>query len=165
MTLSEESPTGQAATRTTIEVRDLRHAHLDEVTRIDALHSGKRKPRYWKRVFEDFLDRAPGPLRVGLAAEDGERLIGYLLGEVRAFEFGSEPCGWVFAAGVDPRHARKGVASALVEEACERFRRSGVSRVRTMVLRNDVGVLSFFRANGFVGGSFVQLERDLEDQA
>ena len=33
-----------------------------------------------------------------------------------------------------------------------------------MVARNRVDVLSFFRANGFVGGSFVQLERDLLEQ-
>jgi ribosomal protein S18 acetylase RimI-like enzyme len=135
------------------------------MVRIDALHSGESKPEYWSRVLDAFLDTGSGPLRVGLAAEEDERLVGYLLGEVRAFEFGSEPCGWVFAVGVDPRQARAGVASALLEEACRRFRRAGVSRVRTMVRRNDVGVLSFFRANAFVGGSFVQLERDLEDPA
>jgi hypothetical protein len=32
-----------------------------------------------------------------------------------------------------------------------------------MVQRADVPVLSFFRANGFVGGSFVQMELDLPD--
>ncbi len=147
----------------TIVVRDLRHDHLDEVIRIDAVHTGEKKPRYWNRVFQDFLDVGREPLRVGLTAEADGRLLGYLLGEVRAFEFGSEACGWVFAVGVDPRDARAGVASALLEEACVRFRRAGVTRVRTMVGRSEVGVLSFFRANGFVGGSFVQLERNLEE--
>ena len=151
--------------RTSIEVRELSDAHLDEVIRIDALHSGERKPDHWSRVLGNFLDPGPGPLRVALAAVEGARLAGYLLGEVRAFEYGSEPCGWVVAAGVDPREARTGVASALLDEACDRFRRAGVSRVRVMVRRNDVDVLSFFRANAFVGGSFVQLERDLEEQA
>jgi len=151
------------AVPTTIVVRDLRHDHLDEVIRIDAVHTGEKKPRYWNRVFQDFLDVGREPLRVGLTAENEERLVGYLLGEVRAFEFGSEACGWVFAVGVDPEDARRGVASALLEEACVRFRRAGVRRVRTMVGRSDVNVLSFFRANGFVGGSFVQLERNLEE--
>ena len=40
----------------------------------------------------------------------------------------------------------------------------GVRRVRTMVRRNDVPVLAFFRANGFAGGAFVQLERSLEEE-
>ena len=34
-----------------------------------------------------------------------------------------------------------------------------------MVRRNDVPVLSFFRARGFVGGPFVQLERDAEEES
>ena len=130
---------------------------------IDAQHTGSRKPAYWEGVFEDFLRRRRAPLRVGLAAEEEGRLIGYLLGEVRAFEFGSEACGWVFAVGVDPTRARRRVASGLLAEACRRFREARVGRVRTMVRRSDVPVLSFFRANGFVGGSFVQLERDIEE--
>jgi ribosomal protein S18 acetylase RimI-like enzyme len=153
-----------AAPGTAIDVRDLRREHLDEIVRIDALHTGERKPRYWQRVFDEFLESARRHECVGLAAEQGGRVIGYLLGEVRAFEFGSESCGWLFAVGIDPDDSRHGVASALVGEACVRFRDAGVSRVRTMVRRNDVDVLSFFRANGFTGGSFVQLERDLEGQ-
>jgi ribosomal protein S18 acetylase RimI-like enzyme len=149
---------------TAIEVRDLRREHLDEVIRVDALHTGERKPRYWNRVFEDLVHSEEGRVRVGLVAEQDGHFIGYLLGEVRAFEFGSEPCGWIFAVGVDPSHARAGVASALLAEGCERFRKAGIFRMRTMVRRNDVDVLSFFRANGFVGGSFVQLETDVEQQ-
>jgi ribosomal protein S18 acetylase RimI-like enzyme len=152
-----------AAVDRAIEVRDLRAEHLDEVVRIDALHSGERNPRYWKRVFRDFFDAASESSVVGLAAESDGRMIGYLLGDVRAVEFGSEACGWVFAVGVDPTGVRGGVASALLAEACRRFKEAGVQRVRTMVRRNAVDVLSFFRANGFVGGSFVQLERELED--
>jgi ribosomal protein S18 acetylase RimI-like enzyme len=152
-----EGPSPHAA----LDVRDLRREDLDDVVRIDALHTAERKPDYWSRVFRDFLDaRTPG--LVGLVAEHRGRLIGYLVGDVRAFEFGSEPCGWVFAVGVDPRETRRGVASALLDEAGQRFRRAGVTRARTMVRRDDVGVLSFFRANGFSGGSFVQLEKRLE---
>ncbi len=153
-----------ATERTVIPVRDIRRGDLDEIVRIDALRSGAAKPRYWSSVLSAFLDAGPEPLRVGLVVEESERMVGYLLGEVRAFEFGSEPCGWVFAVGIDPRDARGGVASALLDEACRRFGEAGVARVRTMVRRNHVEVLSFFRANAFVGGSFVQLERDLEDR-
>jgi len=151
-----------APSATTLKVRALRADDLDEVVRLDGLCTGRRKAEYWERVFPDFLRRGRGPRRVGLAAEVGSRLAGYLLGEVRAFEFGSEACGWVFAVGVDPEHLRSKVASDLLAEACRRFREAGISQVRTMVRRNDVPVLSFFRANGFVGGSFVQLELDLE---
>ena len=35
---------------------------------------------------------------------------------------------------------------------------------RILKRRNDVAVLSFFRANQFHGGSFVQLEREIEEE-
>ncbi len=41
--------------------------------------------------------------------------------------------------------------------------RSSRSTGGTSVRRNAAPVLAFFRANGFVGGRFVQLEQDLED--
>jgi ribosomal protein S18 acetylase RimI-like enzyme len=142
-------------------IRRLSRADLVDVTRIDAHHTGTRKPAYWKRVLNEFLGRRDGRTRVGLAAELEGRLAGYLLGEVRAFEFGSAPCGWVFAVGVDPALLRGGVASALLAEACRAFRAAGVTTLRTMVRRNDVPVLAFFRAFGFSGGSYVQLELDV----
>jgi ribosomal protein S18 acetylase RimI-like enzyme len=146
------------------EVRKLRADDLDDVVRIDALHTGQRKPEYWQRVFGDFFNGGRDQPRVGLAAEAGGVVQGYLLGEVRAFEFGSEACGWVFAVGVDQSSLRGGIASSLLAEACRQFSSAGITRVRTMVRRNDVPVLSFFRSNGFVGGSFVQLELDLGDR-
>ena len=142
-----------------VVVRPLTRRDLDAVVRIDALHAGASKRRDRRAVFAKLV-RGPG--RVGLGAEADGRLAGYVFGEVRAFEFGSSPCGWVFAIGVDPRQARRGVASALLEAACERFRAARVARVRTMVRRTDIPVLSFFRARGFAGGPFVQLERNVD---
>lgn len=144
--------------------RDLAPADLAEVIRIDALHTGRKNPRYWKEVFKRFLDGSDDTPRVGLGAESESGLVAFLFGEVRAFEFGSDRCGWIFAVGVDPAHLRKGLASELLSEACRRFSKAGVQRVRTMVGRGNVPILSFFRSNGFVGGSFVQLELDLEGQ-
>lgn len=146
-------------------VCDLRPAHLEDVIRIDALHTGERKPAYWKGIFERFLDARRSRECVGLAVEDEGSMIGYLLGEVRAFEFGSEPCGWVFGVGVEADRLRTGVAGLLMDEARRRFRAAGLRTVRTMVRRNDVPVLSFFRSHGFVGGSFTQLESELEESA
>lgn len=153
------------AAPTTLRIRDLRRDDLDAVVRIDALHTRELKADYWAGVFREFVSGSRREGRVALAAESGSDAAGFLLGEVRAFEFGSEPCGWVFAVGVDPTHARGAVGSRMLREACRRFRAVGVTRVRTMVRRTDVPVLSFFRSSGFVGGSFVQLELDLDEES
>ena len=145
-----------------LRIRRLSKSDVAAVTRIDAHHTGRRKPGYWRRTLAEFLGRRrDGRARVGLAAQRGRRVVGYLLGEVRAFEFGSEPCGWIFAVGVDPSGLRAGVGAALLDESCRAFRRAGVARVRTMVRRSDVPVLAFFRSSGFAGGSYVQLELDV----
>ena len=145
-------------------VRDLESRDLEAVVRIDGDRTGARKPDYWRGVFEDFLAGGGRRERIGLAVERGGAVAGYLLGEVRAFEFGSEACGWVFSVGVAPDAGRGGIGSALLHEACRRFRALGVLQVRTMVRRNDVPVTAFFRSNGFVGGSFAQLELELGDE-
>ena len=147
-----------------VAVRPLTPRDLGWVCEIDELRTGVAKLDYWSRVFGEFLDpKRDRAGRVGLAALDGDKPAGYLFGEVRAFEFGSPPCGWVFAVGVAPEYSRSGHASTLLAEACRLFRAAGMTTVRTMVLRDDIPVLSFFRARGFTGGAFYQLERSLED--
>lgn len=154
------------ATHEQTRVRRLRSGDLSAVVELDALLTGAAKEGYWRRVLERFL-REEGC--IGLAAtepaeddESGEgRFQGYLFGELRAFEFGSEECGWIFAVGVHQDAMRSGVGSALLEEACRLFGELGVAAVRTMVPRTDVPFLAFFRRHGFVGGPFVQLELSL----
>ena len=148
-----------------LTIGPLRSTDLNAVVNLDARLTERRKPAYWKEAFAEFVTPRRGSDRVGLGARYDDKLAGYLLGEVRAFEFGSPPSGWIFAVGVEPSLAHHGIGSALVAEAVRRFQRSGVTTVRTMVGRSDVSLLAFFRSNGFVGGSFTQLELALKHGA
>lgn len=149
-----------------IAIGPLRRSDLDAVLQLDGRLTGQYKPASWKARFTEFVTTGRPRGRLGLAARHVlGHLHGYLLGEVRAFEFGSPPCGWIFAVGVDPDQAHHGIGSALVAEAARRFRSARVATVRTMVGRTDVSMLAFFRSNGFVGGSFTQLEMDLSQAA
>jgi len=145
-----------------IRIRNVRKADAAAITAIDAAHTGESKAGWWEEVLRRHARRSGAPDRVGLAAVDPEgEVAGYLLGQVRAFEFGSEPCGWIFAVGVHPDRLRSGVATALFREARERFAARGVRLVRTMVRKDDVPVLTFFRGRGFAGGPYVELELEL----
>lgn len=145
-------------------IRDLEPGDLEAVARIDAEHTGRVGGESWERLFGRFLDGDRADTAVGLAAEEDGAVVGYLLGEIRAFEFGSDACGWVFAVGVESHHLRARVASRLLAEAARRFAAAGITTMRTMVRRNDVPLQSFFRSAGFVGGSFVQLETEIEEE-
>jgi ribosomal protein S18 acetylase RimI-like enzyme len=150
-----------ATAASAVRLRRIVPSDLDRVVEIDARHRGEAVPRYWRAVRDAFLARDRERVRVAAGAEIDGHLVGFLFGEVRAFEFGSEPCGWVFAIGVDDDHRRAGIASSLLAEACRRFHAAGIRKVRTMVRRADVPVLAFFRAHGFAAGEFTQLELGL----
>lgn len=145
----------------TITVRAIRRGDARAIAAIDAAHTGVMKRAFWQQMVARHL-RAPRPdsARVGLVAIGPGRaeVVGYLLGQVRAFEFGSEPCGWIFAVGVHPGSLRSGIASQLLARAKERFRELEIGLVRTMVRREDVPVLTFFRGQGFTAGPYVELE-------
>lgn len=144
---------------TRVEIRPLAPGDLDNVVRVDAIHTGAEQRSYWTRLFRDFVEPGHDTQKVALAADVDGVFAGFLLADVRAFEFGSEPCGWIMEIGVDPARARQGLASNLLDDAAARLKASGVTTVRTMVRRNNIPVLTFFRTNGFIGGPYLQLER------
>ena len=96
-----------------------------------------------------------------LVALSGGRVVGYIIGEVRDWEFGSPPCGWVFAISVDPQARLAGVGTRLLEAMSTVFRRAGVTKLRTLLARDNTLILSFFRAQGLMAGPLMSLERDL----
>ncbi len=144
----------QAQAQTALHLRPLRVADLRAVTAIDARHTGVTKLTHWREV----LARARGAHQLALGAEAGGHLAGYLFGEIRAWEFGSPPTGWIYAVGVDPKHARQGIATRLVLAARRWFTERGAAHVRTMVRRGDIELLRFFRASGFAAAPYVELE-------
>ena len=145
-------------TETALEAHTLEPCDLADLVALDAAITGEAKDAYWADVFARF-PHDESCVMLGVKREG--RLEGYLFGEVRAIEFGSDACGWILALGVHTDTTRQGHASALLNEARLRFQRRGVLSIRTMVTRTDVPFLALFRRQGFVGGPFVQLQLDI----
>ena len=141
-------------------VRTVRAGDLDEVIAIDAGITGLPKPGYWAGIFRRY--GAPGRApRFFLVADSGGRIEGFVIGEVRDWEFGSPPCGWVFAISVRPKARQAGIGSRLLEAICEDFRSLRVTKVRTMLARDNQLILSFFRSQGMMAAPFIPLELDM----
>jgi ribosomal protein S18 acetylase RimI-like enzyme len=149
-----------AAEHGDVTVRAARPSDLAAVVTLDAADTGQAKPAYWKSRFEWYAGRRPD--RFFLVAESPEGLRGFIVGEIRAWEFGSPPSGWIFAIGVSPEKRLRGLGSLLFEEMCVRFRKAGVQQVRTMLAKDDRLIMSFFRSQGMMAGPFIQLEKELE---
>jgi ribosomal protein S18 acetylase RimI-like enzyme len=145
-----------------VVVRPVRRADLDQVIAIDATETGLEKRKYWASVFRRYGAGGSNEPQFLVALMQG-RVVGFVIGEVRDWEFGSPPCGWVFAIDVAPQARLGGVGTRLLEAISASFRRAGVRKLRTMLARDNTLILSFFRSHGMMAGPLISLEMDLED--
>ena len=142
-----------------MQVKKIRKADLAQVVAIDASITGLRKPAYWAGVLRRYGAREPG--RLFLVLKEGRQVQGYIVGEVRDWEFGSPPCGWVFGIGVRPGARLRGAATQLLDAICAAFRARGVDKLRTLLARDNALVLAFFRSQGMMAAPFIPLEKEL----
>jgi GNAT superfamily N-acetyltransferase len=142
-----------------VVVRDARAGDLSTVVRLDAEATGLRKAAYWRERLA-WCASSPGD-RFFLVADRGEETTGFILGDVRLWEFGAPASGWIFAINVERSARLRGVATLLFDAICARFRRAGVEVVRTMPAKDAQLVLSFFRSQGLMAGPFLLLEKRL----
>ncbi len=151
-----------------IRIRHGGGGDIDAVIALDARVTGLSKPAYWRGLYdEQFAVQHPQRFfLVAIDAADGDGdggISGFIIGEARAWEFGSPPCGWVFAISVDPDARLSGIGSALLEAISARFRSAGVDKLRTMLSRDNHLLMSFFRSHGMMAGPYIELEKNLED--
>ena len=144
-----------------ILIRDATELDLGAIIAIDAQISGIEKTAYWQDAYAEYQRHKVN--RVFLVATADDQVLGFIMGEIRAWEFGSEPCGWVFAIGVLEDHKLAGIGARLLENLCRHFKQNGVNKVRTMTAKQDNELLSFFRSQGLMAGPYLQLEKDLSD--
>jgi ribosomal protein S18 acetylase RimI-like enzyme len=144
-----------------LTIRDAGPGDIDAVIMLDRIDTGLAKPAYWGDIFARYV-QTPRPERLFLIAEGRGEIIGFIVGEIRAWEFGSPPSGWVFAIHVAPGQRERGVGTRLLDDIRARFKEAGVNTVRTMVSRRDTLNLSFFRSQGLTAGPYIELEQHLE---
>lgn len=80
-----------------------------------------------------------------VAEDDGDGVVGYIIGAVRWGKIGH-----ILAIGVTPKHRRKRIGSALMEEIMARFLRQGAEMVRLEVRKSNITAREFYKKHGFV---------------
>ncbi|MCL4767207.1 MAG: GNAT family N-acetyltransferase [Hyphomicrobiaceae bacterium] len=164
-------PTGEAPDRSPnpaapVRIRRAAVSDIPQITELDERVTRIAKPDYWRDVFYRYGSRRQEE-RFFLVAEHDQGapaapLLGFIVGEVRAWEFGSEPCGWVFAFSVDPKARQQYIGERLFGAISEMFRAAGIRTMRTMVARDNQLHLAFFRSEGMMAGHYIQLEKELD---
>jgi len=110
-------------------IRPAEAADLGQVIAIDAEVTGLEKTDYWYELFHRYGGGRTRQ-RLFLVAESGDVIQGFIIGEIRDWEFGSAPCGWVFGLSVRASSRLAGVGARMLEAVCDGFRRGGTKRVR-----------------------------------
>lgn len=150
-----------------IQIRPADKADLAAISALDARVTSNAKPDYWQDIFERYATRRVDQrffLVAHLVEADPDfPILGYIVGEIRGWEFGSEPCGWIFAFSVEPDTRQQGIGEQLFEAISAAFKSAGVNTMRTMVPRQNQLHMAFFRSEGMVAGPYIQLEKELDE--
>ena len=149
----------------TVAIRSANADDLQKVIQLDARVTLIDKVNYWQDTFRQFIGRNGRYVLVAenkTETETEDIFVGFIVGEIRAWEFGSQPCGWVLTILVRPEFQGRGIGEKLFEAICDNMRNVGVSTVRTMIAREDNLNMSFFRSQGMMAGPFLELEMSLD---
>ncbi len=165
--MSDNDPATEDSPRGRPTIRRATGGDMDHVVALDAKVTGNAKPEYWQDIFERYATRRLDE-RFFLIAENnsdpqGKAVLGYVVGEVRGWEFGSEPCGWIFAFSVEPDTREQGIGEQLFQAMVDAFKSVGIGTMRTMVSRKNNLSMAFFRSEGMVAGPYIQLEMNIDE--
>jgi hypothetical protein len=132
---------------------------LATIIELDAQIAGVPRAEFWT----DFHNqRAVSETLCLLIAKSGDEVIGYAMGEVRAWPVRTPACGWLYAIGVKKDRRLSRTATALMAELTSRFRAHGVHTIRTMIDIDDYLLMSFLRSLGMTAGPFIELEMSID---
>ncbi len=141
--------------------RPLGTSDVAEVARIDRQRSGRPRAEFYAKRFRALVED-PRAI-VGVAAVQGEQLVGFAFARVLDGEFGAAaPVGALDAIGVAPEQVRGGVATSLLSGLEAALAARGVRELRTQAEWTEHGMAAFFAASGFQLSPRVVLERALD---
>ena len=141
--------------RDKIKIRRMVGADLDKVEAIDRALAGERRALSWPlRVETEWAVYRPA---LSYVAELEDEIVGFLLGDIRGAEYGTDISGWIDMMGVAPQYQHQRIGRRLVETFREECRRNQV-KARVIVREDDERLTRFWTSVGFQRGKLVSFE-------
>jgi len=138
-----------------IKIRRMVEADLDQVKAIDRALTGERRVLSWPlRVEAEWAVYRPA---LSFVAELGDEIAGFLLGDIRGAEYGTDISGWIDMMGVAPQYQHQGIGRRLVDTFREECKRNGV-KARVVVREDDERLRRFWTSVGFQRGKLISFE-------
>ncbi len=142
-------------------IRQVTPGDFPAILAIDRKIVGRERARSYQQHVARYLDNYFPPL--SHVAVIGEQVVGFILGDIRGWEYGLAPSGWIDIMGVDPEHHRQGVGLALVRAFASQCRRRKLSAIHAMVRGTDRRLQGFLRDAGLQKGPLVDFYSPLRE--
>jgi benzoyl-CoA reductase subunit D len=139
-------------------VRPMKMEDLEKIVLIDSEIMDVRRPDYYQAKMSRML--AGENSLASLVVEDGDQVVGFIMGEVFIGEFGlKERSASIDSVGVAPQHRGFGVASLLLQAFFDNMTKADITKVYSIVDWDDWDLLRFFQKSGFTPSRKLCVER------
>jgi len=144
-----------------ITIRTMEERDIPRAVEIESAIMGAKRSTTLRGSLTAYL--AKGERNACLVAEAEGKVVGFLVGDVRTWDFGEDQeIGWIRIVGIDPAFQGHGVGKALGEALMRYFETRGITTVRTTVEWDAGDLIAYFRTLGFERSGFIGLEKLLE---
>ncbi len=141
-----------------LHVRTMHKDDADAILEIDKKITGTKRKGFWLSRVAYGIARDPG---ASLVAEIDEKVVGFILCDLRGGGFAPTENGWIEILGIDPDYQRRGIGKLLCEEALKHFKEKGVGRVRVSFSWASSDVAALLKSLDFHRAECITLEKDL----
>ncbi|OGW12851.1 MAG: hypothetical protein A3G93_02555 [Nitrospinae bacterium RIFCSPLOWO2_12_FULL_45_22] len=139
-------------------IRQMKLEDIPYIIRIDEKIVGHPNEAKYRDKIPGYIARCP---EACLVAEVEGTVVGFLLGDIRGWDFGVPLSGWLEILGVDPYWQGKGIGKKLTQAFLEYCKGNGIESVQTMVNWNEGDLIDYFRALGFKRSEYLNLQKKL----
>jgi len=123
---------------------------MDDQARVNEIEVASFKDPWPTSFFTYIHGKAPD---LFLVAEEGEEIVGYVIGELREIMFSGvshrSKMGHILNIAVDKGWRRGGIGALLMEEIESKFRGKGATKVTLEVRESSTAARSFYQGRGF----------------
>jgi ribosomal protein S18 acetylase RimI-like enzyme len=157
--MSRSSVSTEKKTLKGITTRKYRVGDVSQIMAIQEALIQKKVSKKWALMVKDHLRRPEG---TGFVALKENRVVGFIIGEMKGAGFGIEQSGWIEVIGVHPGHMGVGIGQTLATNLFKFFKKRGIHDIYTAVRWDAVDMLSFFKSLGFDRSTFINLIKHLD---
>lgn len=118
----------------------------DDLQAVLKIHKACKGVGFWRA--RDYEQLAADPRGTILLAEPDDQMLPEVLGFLAFYRLDGEAELWNL--GIAPEHRRRGIARALLQEACHRLTGAGVHRFFLEVRESNMPAVELYRSFGFL---------------